>query len=51
MTEIYGEGDNPENVKKAKEFLTRYTNDFARAAMSKYWELGDDFWTMFSRGF
>jgi dipeptidase len=49
--ELYGKGDNPENIKKAQQFLTKYTNDFARAAMSKYWELGDKFWTMFSRGF
>ena len=40
--------DNPEELKK---FLTQYTNDFARAAMSKDWELGDLFWTMFTRGF
>ncbi|HUU36858.1 MAG TPA: C69 family dipeptidase [Candidatus Desulfaltia sp.] len=49
--ELYGKGDDPESIKKTKEFLTKYTNDFARAAMSKYWELGDTFWTMFSRGF
>jgi dipeptidase len=35
----------------AKTYLTRYTNDFARAAMNKYQELGDRFWTMFGRGF
>lgn len=40
--------DNPEELKK---YLTQYTNDFARAAMQKYWELGDLFWTMFTRGF
>ncbi len=40
--------DNPEELKK---YLTQYTNDFARAAMNKYWELGDKFWTMFTRGF
>ena len=34
-----------------QEFLTQYTNDFARAAMSKWWELGDKFWGMFARGF
>jgi hypothetical protein len=34
-----------------QEFITRYTNDFARAAMSRWWELGDTFWTMFARGF
>jgi dipeptidase len=49
--EIYGKGDSPEDIKKAQQFLTKYTNDFARAAMSRYWELGDKFWTMFSRGF
>jgi len=32
-------------------FLTQYTNDFARAAMNKWWELGDQFWTLFARGF
>jgi len=32
-------------------FLTQYTNDFARSAMNKWWELGDTFWTMFARGF
>lgn len=35
----------------ARKYLTQYTNDFARAAMNKYWELGDRFWTMFARGF
>ncbi len=49
--ELYGKGDNPENIKKTQQFLTKYTNDFARAAMSKYWELGDKFWSMFARGF
>ncbi len=37
--------------KKAQEFLTRYTNDFARAAIDKWTELGDTFWGMFARGF
>ena len=36
---------------KFREYLTQYTNDFARAAMQKWWELGDEFWTMFARGF
>lgn len=40
-----------EESKKLKEYLTKYTNDFARAAIHKYWELGDKFWTMFARGF
>ncbi len=34
-----------------REFLTQYTNDFARAAMSRWWEMGDKFWGMFARGF
>lgn len=32
-------------------FLTKYTNDFARAAMNKWWELGDIFWGIYARGF
>ncbi len=31
--------------------LTQYTNDFARATMDKWWEMGDLFFTMFARGF
>ena len=34
-----------------KKYLTKYTNDFARAAIDKWWELGDTFWGMFGRGF
>ncbi len=37
--------------RKVQEFLTRYTNDFARAAMDRWMELGDTFWGMFARGF
>lgn len=44
-------GHSEEDLAKAKEYLTKYTNDFARAAMHKYLELGDKFWTMFARGF
>ena len=36
---------------KVREYLTNYTNDMARAAMVKWWELGDQFWGMFSAGF
>jgi dipeptidase len=49
--ELWAGGKEEDNVRKTKEFLTKYTNDFARAAVSKYWELGDRFWTMFARGF
>jgi hypothetical protein len=36
---------------KVREYLTAYTNDTARAAMLKWWELGDQFLGMFSGGF
>ena len=49
--ELYQEGKSEEDVDKMKQFLTRYTNDFARAAVKKYWELGDRFWHMFGRTF
>jgi dipeptidase len=45
------ESGDPADAAQAKKYLTQYTNDFARAAMNKYWELGDKFWTMFARGF
>ena len=32
-------------------YLTSYSGDFARAAIRKYEELGDTFWTLFGRGF
>ena len=33
------------------QYLTKYTGDFARAAIQRYLELGDKFWGMFCRGF
>jgi len=36
---------------KAREYVTGYTNDLARAEMSKWWEMGNQFWGMFSSGF
>ena len=38
-------------TEQAKVYLTQYYQNFARAAMQKYWELGDNFWGLFSRGF
>ena len=38
-----------DDILKAKQFLNKYTGDFARAAINKYWELGDKFWMMYSR--
>ncbi|MBM3284347.1 MAG: dipeptidase [Candidatus Aminicenantes bacterium] len=35
----------------AAQYLIKYTNDFARAAMQKHLELGDRFWGLFGRGF
>jgi dipeptidase len=49
--ELYNGGKSDEDITKAKQYLTKYTNDFARAATHKYWELGDQFWTLFARGF
>lgn len=45
--ELYKNGE----VDKLNEYLTKYTNDFARAAINKYWELGDKFFHMFKWGF
>jgi len=33
-----------------REYLTDYTNRFARSAMQEWWELGDFFFSMFARG-
>ena len=30
-----------------REFLTDYSNNFARSAIDKWWELGDDLWVKF----
>jgi dipeptidase len=32
------------------QYLTKYTNDFARAAIQKYLELGDKFWMLIAMG-
>jgi dipeptidase len=34
----------------ANAYLTKYSNDFARAAVQKYLELGDKFWMLISMG-
>ena len=51
ILKLLKKGHSEEDLAKAKEYLTKYTNDFARAAIQKYLELGDKFWTMFARGF
>ena len=49
--ELLKSGNPEEGRKKCQEFVTRYSNDFARAAIDKWNELGDTFWGMFARGF
>ena len=43
--------DDPEIPARCKEYLTKYTNDFARATMNKWQELGNMFWGFYGRGF
>lgn len=47
---IKGNGDEDGRA-AAKAYVTKYTNDFARAAMLEYLELGDKFWGRHARGF
>jgi dipeptidase len=51
VLELYNGGKTEEDILKAKQYLTKYTNDFARAAINKYWELGDKFWAFLARGY
>jgi dipeptidase len=48
------DSENEENgnpTQKAQEFLTNYSNDFARAAINRWWELGDELWVKFRWSF
>jgi len=49
--ELYNGGKSEEDILKTKQYLTKYTNDFARAAIQKYYELGDTFWAFLARGY
>jgi dipeptidase len=49
--DMLGKDNSEQGRQKVREFLTRYTNDFARATITKWNELGDQFWGMFARGF
>ena len=42
--------DNGDEPMMFREFLTRYTNNWARATMQRWWELGDFFWAYYARG-
>ncbi|MFH0759969.1 MAG: C69 family dipeptidase [Bacteroidota bacterium] len=47
------EKDDRGNLKplKYQEFITNYTNNFARATMTRWDELYEQLWTMYARGF
>ena len=38
-------------TQEARKYLTRYSNDFARAVVSRWWELGDELWVKFRWSF
>lgn len=40
-----------EPTKLAREYLTRYSNNFARSAVDRWWELGDELWVRFRWSF
>ncbi|NIS13190.1 MAG: peptidase, partial [Gemmatimonadetes bacterium] len=42
--------DNGDPPMEFREFLTRYTNNWAFATMQRWWELGDFFWAHYARG-
>jgi dipeptidase len=46
----YYSSDDPQGRVKAMQFLTRYTNDFARATIDRWNDLGNTFWGLFARG-
>jgi len=39
------------NREKALEIITSYVNNFSRAVLYKYWDLGDSFWSLYTEGF
>lgn len=45
------QSEDSDAATRCREYLTQYTNDFARAAMGKWTELAETFWAMFARGF
>ncbi len=44
-------GNNNIETQLGREFLTRYSNDFARAAINRWWEIGDELWVKFKWSF
>jgi dipeptidase len=52
IAQQYLNSDDPAQGRaRCRQYLTGYTNDFARAAMEKWTELGDTFWGLYARGF
>jgi len=39
------------NPKKAKEMLTKYSNDLAESAVTRYWKLVDELWGKYTNSF
>ncbi len=48
--ELASSDDGNEDPMTYRQFLTRYTNNFSRATMQKWWELGDFLWAGLARG-
>ena len=44
------EAEDADEPMKYREFLTRYTNNWAGATMQRWWEMGDFFWAYYARG-
>ncbi len=52
IAQQYLQNDDAEQGRmRCKQFLTKYTNDFARAAIDKWNELGNTIWGLYARGF
>jgi dipeptidase len=51
VQEIMAAKDPTKEPFTVEAYLTKYTNDMARAAVQRYLELGDRFWMLYARGF
>ncbi|KPK73750.1 MAG: peptidase [Phycisphaerae bacterium SM23_30] len=40
-----------EDPDRARQFVNDYSNDFARAVVQRMWDLGDELWSKYVRGF
>ncbi len=48
--ELASSDDGNDDPMTYRQFLTRYTDNFSRATMQKWWELGDFLWAGLARG-